>query len=253
MTPLRARLADGPCFGTFVKMPGGEVVELVAGAGFDFAVLDLEHSQLTYGDVRLSLSVARAAGLEVIVRIPTLDSGLANRLIEAGAAGIQLSTVQSASTSRGLRGCLRYPPSGTRSISLTQPRGRFGAMPLGDYLHQFTEDPLVIGQLESAKYDDDLDDVISPLDIAFIGTLDLSVAVGTPGDHTSPAGRTVIDSIVDAARRTGTSLGIVAAGPGDAEAAAAAGIGYIVVGSDVGVLRNAAVDLVQTLRDVVSR
>lgn len=253
MTPLRTRTADGPCFGTFVKMPGGEVIELLANSGFDFAVVDLEHSQLSYDEVRLSLHVARATGLEIIVRIPTLDTGLANRLIEAGAAGIQLSSVRSAATAHQLQQCLRYAPLGSRSISLTQPRARFGAVPLAHYLEQFSADPLVIGQLETADYDDDLGDVVSPLDIAFVGTLDLSVSVGTPGDHTSPAGRKVLDSIIDAAARNHTPLGIAAAGPAEAAAAAAAGINYVVVGSDVGILRGAATELVRQLHDAVPR
>nr|WP_179282698.1 aldolase/citrate lyase family protein [Rhodococcus sp. 15-1154-1] len=234
-------------------MPGGEVIELIANAGFDFAVVDLEHSQLSYEEVRLSLHVARATGLDIVVRIPTLDAGLANRLIEAGAAGIQLSTVRSGSTARRFEQSLRYAPVGTRSISLTQPRARFGATPLCEYLEQFSEDPLIVGQLETAEYDDDLVDIVSPLDVAFIGSLDLSVAAGTPGDHTSPDAAKVIDSIVDAARQTHTLLGIVCTGPVDAETAAAAGINYITVGTDVGLLRAATAQLVNDLRSAVAR
>ncbi|MEU1980888.1 aldolase/citrate lyase family protein [Nocardia sp. NPDC019395] len=233
-----------------MKIPGGEVVDLIALAGFDFAVLDLEHSQLTYAEARHALTAARANDLPMTVRIPTLDTGLVNRLIEAGAAGIQLSTVRSAPTASGLRRALRYGPGGSRSISLSQPAARYGALPLTDYLERHTRLPLAIGQLETADFDDSVADIVAALDVAFIGTLDLSVSAGTPGDQSSAPVRTVIDTVVAAAREAGTTLGIFAANPEETLHAIESGFDYIVIGSDVAMLRGAASQLALRAREM---
>src|SRR4051794_6717238 len=100
---LRDRLAAGETLvGTFAKLAGADPAEVLAGAGFDFAIVDREHSQLSDEDARASVRAMRAAGLPALVRVPALDRGEVNRLLEAGAAGIQLSTVRSAAQTRGL-------------------------------------------------------------------------------------------------------------------------------------------------------
>ena len=250
---LRSRLEHTPQLGTFVKIAGGDVIDLIALAGFDFAVLDLEHSQLTYTEARHSLAVARANGLDMTVRIPTLDTGLANRLLEAGAAGIQMSTVRSADTARRLAQALRYGPVGSRSISLSQPAARYGATPLTEYLDSHTHRPLIVGQLETVDFDNPIEDIVRPLDVAFIGTLDLSVAAGTPGDHSSPVAAKTIDSITAAAQNTDTALGIFTSNAAEAERAIDSGFHYIVVSSDLALLRGATTQLGSHVRQVRSR
>lgn len=234
-----------------MKIAGGEVIDLVALAGFDFAVLDLEHSQLSYAEARHSLAVARANGLDITVRIPTLDTGLANRLLEAGAAGIQLSTVRSATSARRFVQALRYGPGGSRSISLAQSSACYGAIPLTEYLDRYTSHPLAIGQLETASFEDPINDIVGPLDIAFIGTLDLSVSVGTPGRHDTPEAVRITDSIVAAGKKTGTALGIFAADESEVDRAISAGFHYIVVSSDIALMRSAATNLMSRVRQKV--
>src|SRR5256885_2224459 len=93
---LRERLTNGASLiGTFVKVPSLEVVEISAAVGFDLVVIDLEHSQLDERQGRLLIQHGAAMGFPVIARIPDIDPPLINRLLEAGAAGIQLSDVES--------------------------------------------------------------------------------------------------------------------------------------------------------------
>src|SRR5581483_10685818 len=103
--------------GLFLKLPALESVDLVAASPLDFAVVDLEHSQLSEPDALRLVRHAHALGLRALVRIPTVDRGLVNRLLEAGAAGLQLSTVRTAAQVPMLRNAMRYAPEGLRSIS----------------------------------------------------------------------------------------------------------------------------------------
>jgi len=160
------------------------------------------------------------------VRIPEVDRGLANRLLEAGAAGIQLSSVRRVSEVRALREAALYAPDGRRSISLAHPAARYGATPLRDYLAG-VERPLLVAQLETRETDDPLDDICAAgADVVFLGLTDLLVDCGL--DET--AARERADAIASAAQRAGVMLG----GFGNEER-----FRYAVVSSDVALLREA--------------
>jgi 4-hydroxy-2-oxoheptanedioate aldolase len=191
--------------GIFVKLPSTEVMDLVAGAQFQFAVVDLEHSQLSEADALMLVRHGRALGLPTLVRLPEVDRGVVNRLLEAGAAGIQLSTVRSAAQVRELRELTRYAPDGSRSISLAHSQAGYGAVALADYLKtQVDEPPMVVVQIETAETDDPLVDILaaSP-DVVFIGTTDLAVDLGLDGDRQSAR----IEEIAAAAASAGIPLG----------------------------------------------
>src|SRR4051794_22254149 len=116
--------------GVFVKMASVEVLDLLSSSRFDFAIADFEHSGLTEGDVLRLVRHGHTSGFPVVVRIPTLDRGLINRLLEQGAAGIQLSTVRTVGEARELVATTRYHPAGTRSVSLGHVAAGYGAQDL---------------------------------------------------------------------------------------------------------------------------
>ena len=199
---LRARLRDGRLVGTFVKLAALESIEICASE-LDFAVIDLEHSQLAEGDVLRLVRHADALGFAAVVRIPEVDRGLVNRLLEAGAAGIQLSSVRRRAEVDALVSAMLYAPDGARSLSLAQPRAGFGSAPLRDYLAR-QERPLVVVQLETATTDDSPEEILANgVDVAFIGTTDLTVDLQL--DEERVAAR--VEELVTAAERTGVFLG----------------------------------------------
>jgi 2-keto-3-deoxy-L-rhamnonate aldolase RhmA len=85
--------------------------------------------------------------------------------------------------------------------------------------------------------------------VAFIGSLDLSIAAGAPGDEDAPAVRALVDRVAAAAQRTGRHLGVFAGSVGAAQRAAEAGYRYIAVSSDLAMLRASARDLLAELRE----
>jgi 4-hydroxy-2-oxoheptanedioate aldolase len=253
MTPahsLRERLRTGETLlGTFVKLGGADAAEVVAGAGFDFAIVDREHSQLSDGEARAAVRAIRAIGTPVLVRVPVLDRGEINRLLEAGAAGIQLSTVRSAAQSAGLAMATRYPPAGARSISLAHAQAGYGASGLADYLtaSDRSHAPLAVIQLETATTDDPLAEIVAAADVAFIGTTDLLVDVGLDAEAARERAKAIAAAATDAGRPWG---GFAA----DAEAAArmvAEGARYVVVSSDLALLRSACVTAATAAREAV--
>jgi 2-keto-3-deoxy-L-rhamnonate aldolase RhmA len=245
---LRTLLDERAAIGTFLKLPRPEVVAILALSGYDFAICDLEHSQITAGEWRDVLQAGRAEGLPVVVRVPDLDRGLINRVLEAGAAGVQLPRTATAADSDTLASFMRYPPTGTRSMSQAQPAARYGAEPLVDYIERANSEALAVGQFETADLADNLDAAVAPLDVAFIGSLDLSIAAGHPGRPGAPEVTALIDRVAAAARRTGRHLGVFAGTAEAARTALAAGYRYVAVSADLSMLRRGASDLIAELR-----
>jgi 4-hydroxy-2-oxoheptanedioate aldolase len=248
---LRERLRKGaPLVGTFLKLPAIETVDIAATAGFDLVVVDGEHAQLDEGQIRALVRHAAALGLPAVVRIPALDGGAIGRILEAGAAGIQLSALRARHERDGLVATTRYAPAGTRSVSLAHPAADYGAEPLAAYLERQQPGPLLIGQIETATTADPLTDLVAGLDVAFIGSTDLSVDLGRPGQLGDERVRARVEEITAAADAAGVALG---AWVGSVEALAGLLGGrsaprYVLVGSDVQLLRAGAAGLLAATR-----
>ena len=221
-----------PRRGLFVKLPSTEVVDVVRDAGFDFLVVDLEHSQLSEADARALVRHATAIGLPALVRVPEVDRGLVNRLLEAGAAGIQLSTVRCARQVRELRAATRYAPDGCRSVSLAHPQAGYGATGLAPYLErEASRPPLVVAQIETAETDDPLEEIFAERpDVVFLGMTDLSVDLGLDAARL----RARVAEVAGSAERSQIPLG--AFGLDDPR------VVYDLVSSDLALLRAAVAD-----------
>lgn len=244
----RALGAGDTVVGTFVKLPALESIDAVYLAGFDFAVVDMEHAQLDESAASRLVRHARARGLNVVVRLAELDVGLTNRLLEVGAAGIQLSTVRDVGKARAFRDACSYPPVGRRSLSLAHPEARYGATEINAYLRvQATSPPLIVGQIETAELESPTEEIARLLDIVFIGTTDLAVDLGAPGQVDDPTVSSRIDEIAHAARAVGSTLGGFAASPGAAWQLHAVGARYIVVASDIQLLASSLTSAASTL------
>jgi 4-hydroxy-2-oxoheptanedioate aldolase len=217
-----------PARGLFVKLPSTEVIDLVAASGFDFAVVDLEHSQLAEVDAFRLLRHARALEFPGLVRIATAERGLVNRLLEAGAAGIHLSTVHRASEVTELRKMCRYAPDGTRSVSLTHPGGAYGGRDLGDYLGAQGQGPIIVAQIETEETEDPLEQIVAAgPDVLFLGVTDLTVDC-----ELDPARvQARVDEVAEVAAAEGIPLGAFALDDPR--------VTYAAVSTDLTLLRNA--------------
>ena len=121
---LHGLLGERACFGMFLKLPRPEVVDLLAIAGFDFVICDMEHAQISEAEARAVIIACAAAGLPVTVRLPEPVQGQVNRLLEAGAVGIQMPRLRTSAETRSLRSMMHFPPRGpARSGTPTPGRG----------------------------------------------------------------------------------------------------------------------------------
>ncbi|HET7441732.1 MAG TPA: aldolase/citrate lyase family protein [Terriglobales bacterium] len=246
---LRDKLASENAFGTFIKLGRREVVEIIAAAGFDFAICDLEHSQVSEQEAAQVILAGTACGLPIIVRVASFDAGAINRFLETGAAGIQLPQVQTREQVKAFQNAMKYPPEGSRSISMAQPAAGYGAEPLREYIRRANNEVLLVGQLETREVELPLENLVQGLDVIFIGMLDLTLEMGVPGRFDDPQMVQRLREIERAAKAARAHLGIYADSPARAKQAAAAGYRYIALSSDLGALAGGARSWIKQLRE----
>jgi 2-keto-3-deoxy-L-rhamnonate aldolase RhmA len=174
--------------------------------------------------------------------------GAVNRLLEAGAVGIQMPRLRSRKHSVALYSMTHFPPAGTRSVGTANLSASYGLMPLSEYLADSDRRTLVIGQFETRQLDDPVNLVMQQLDVAFVGPVDLSVDFGLPGQLDHPTVGAYVRELESAAVQTDTILGTFV---GTAEQAAqfvAKGYRFLAVSGDVTLLKNGAQALAAALR-----
>jgi 4-hydroxy-2-oxoheptanedioate aldolase len=220
-----------PKTGIFLKLPSTQVVDLLVLAGYDFVIVDLEHSQLGEPEALGLVRHADVCGLAAIVRIPRLDVGLVNRLLEAGAAGIQLSMVMEAQQVADLQQAMRYAPAGGRSIGNANRPAAYGAIPLKQYIAQQAEHPpLAVIQIETPETRDSLADIVAAgADVLFVGRGDLSVAFEFDQQLVDQRDQ----EVRDAARAAGIQVGGVGIAPDTGH--------YNAIGADIALLYHALI------------
>ena len=229
---LRAAIARGPVYGTFLKLPRAEIVEMLAIAGYDFLICDMEHAQITEVEARHVLQAARAAGIAAIVRLPDPEQGIVNRLLEAGAAGIQIPRHRAAEDARRVRGLMRHPPEGVRSVGNAYTLAGYGTVAAADYLPVANASTMLVGQLETREIE-------APIERGDRGSRrGLHRADGPvrrlrrPRAVRRSAGGRARPSDRGGARASGIPLGGVAGSAEQAQALIAAGYRYLALASD---------------------
>lgn len=240
-TGFRKRFTDGAhLLGTFVKTPAPHPVEVLAGAGLDFVVLDEEHAPWDRGSLDVALLAARATGIAGIVRVAEATASRILSVLDDGATGVLVPHVSSAAKAAEIAGAMRYR-TGRRGFSNTTRVGGFGALGLWDHVDRADAEVTLIAMIEDPEALGEIDAILATpgLDGVFIGRGDLTVALGVP-DMGAPQIVAACETIIAAARRAGKPVAVMVANAPEAQAFAAMGASTFIVASDQGFMRQAA-------------
>ena len=247
-TPFRSRLRDGePLLGSIVTLPVPAVAEVVAGAGFDWLWIDMEHGPL---DLLAVEGVLRARGMAAgVVRAPANDPVWIKRILDTGCDGIILPHVNHAADARAAVDAAYYPPRGHRSFGVARAHG-YGTR-LQEFLAGDAPPPAVIVQIESAAAVAAIDEILAVdgVDAALIGPFDLSGSLGRLGDVAHPEVAAAIEAVAAAGRARGVPVGIFAASAELARAYLGRGFSPVAVGVDAMLLSAAAGALRQAVTE----
>jgi 4-hydroxy-2-oxoheptanedioate aldolase len=201
--------------GFFSTLGSASLLEVIAGWGFDWVVIDLEHGQSELGAVLEQLRVLEALGVEPVVRPPWNEPVIVKRLLDLGARTLLFPSVGSADEAAQAVAATRYPPAGVRGVSGNSRAAGYGRVP--GYLQGAAEQLCVIVQVETAAGLEALDAIATTpgVDGVFIGPSDLSAALDHLGDAQHPEVQQAVDAAFARLRQLGVPAGYLTVNTGE--------------------------------------
>ena len=250
---LAAAARSGPIpLGTWVMSASAIVAEAMGCAGFDWLVVDAEHSPLDSMDVAAMLAAIGTTGASPVVRIPANDPVLVKRAMDAGAQTLMFPMIQTAADAERAVVSTRYPPLGIRGAAAMHRASRFGCVP--DYLKRAGEQTCVVVQIESVAAIRNLESIVAVdgVDCIFVGPGDLSASMGLPGELGHPDVHEQLQRAAQISARAGKPCGIVMGQPDAVNQCMEYGYTYVAIASDLGMLMARAAEMLGKLRPLAA-
>lgn len=194
--------------GGWVMIGHPSVVEIMAGAGFDFLGVDMEHTSIDVRQFHELALAAKGTGCDLLARLPSCDADLAKKVLDLGAAGVIVPSVNTPELARQAVAMAKYPPEGIRGAALCRAAD-FGR-DFAAYFARHNDDVLVVVMLEHVDAVGGARDILATpgIDAALIGPYDLSASMGLPGKLDDPEVRAAQQTILDACVERGVPAGI---------------------------------------------
>ena len=237
----RAIKAGRQQIGLWSSLPSHVTVEVVAGAGFDWLLLDTEHAANELPMVYSQLQAAASGGTaHPVVRLPWNDAVMIKRFLDAGAQTLLLPMVETAEEARRAVAATRYPPQGIRGFAGAARASRFGRVK--DYHARAHEELCLLVQVETKLGLQNLEAIacVEGIDGVFIGPGDLSAALGYLGQQKHPDVVAAIEKAIRLIRELGTAPGILTSDETLARRYIDAGSLFTAVGADISILARGA-------------
>lgn len=232
---LRQALRDGPCvLATFVLLPRVEIVEMMAAAGFDAVVLDLEHGPIEIADVAPLAAAAQGAGMFAVARVAGDSASEIGRVLDGGVDGVLVPHASSREEAERVVRAGRLPPRGERSINPFVRGHRYGVAGAVD-LAATDARVALLAMLEGADALTQLSDIcaVEDLDALFVGPVDLSASLGFAGQAEHPEVVAAVADVIARTRKAGRVPGVFAPTPQAAARWIDMGAGLVAVSTDV--------------------
>jgi len=255
-TQLKARLRAGtPTIGSWMTFAHPGIAEVMTAAGFEWLVIDLEHSVMELSDVAGLIRAIEPSGAAPLVRLTSNNPEQAKRVMDAGAHGVLVPMIASAADARAAVNAVHYPPLGTRGVGLSRAQGYGEAF--AEYVSTLPERAVVVAQIEHIDAVRALPQIIAVpgIDATIIGPYDLSASVGVPGDFDDPAVSSALSEYERASRAGGVPMGyhVVEPDPALVEARLARGYTFLAFGVDFLFLSRSSRGAMDRLRAALPR
>ena len=197
--------------GSWITLGNTSVAEIMANAGYDWLVVDLEHTTISVEQAGELIRTIELSGISSLVRLTNNDENQIKRMLDAGARGIVVPMVKSASDAKYAVAATRYPPLGNRGVGLA--RAQCYGSSFKEYFSwqaDTNDGPIVVVQIEHIDAVNNLKDILSVkgVDAFIIGPYDLSCSMGIPGEFDNPQFTDVMKNIIETGDKLGAVSGI---------------------------------------------
>lgn len=246
----RALLNGEQLIGLWMSLGDDNVTELCAHAGFDWVLIDGEHGPNDLRSILSQLRAVQSSDTPAVVRLPSDDRVVIKQHLDIGCQSLLIPMVESAEQAREIVRSCRYAPAGARGIGAAFARAsRYGSIP--DYLHRAADEICILVQVETRAGIAALEAILAVegIDGVFVGPSDLAADMGKPGRPGEADVQAAVVGALKAIRAAGRASGILTSDKALAAQYRSLDVGFLAVGSDVGVLSAG----LRTLRERFSR
>lgn len=196
--------------GPFIRIPRPEIVEILAIAGFDFAVVDLEHGSIMPNEVYPMILAAERHGMRLIARVPGLQENYIKWLLDLGIGGLQIPHIKTADDAKKAIEFSKFHPTGSRGLCRFVRAAEFSNINKEQYIAETNQKNIIILQIEGKEGVDNIEEIakVPGIDILFIGPYDLSQSLGVTGQiwHKEVINR--IEHVLDVCNKKKLATGV---------------------------------------------
>jgi 2-dehydro-3-deoxyglucarate aldolase/4-hydroxy-2-oxoheptanedioate aldolase len=250
---LRRRVLRGDAtIGLWLGLGSIVASEIVARAGYDWVVADLEHGMAGETELLGQLAAVQATPTAALVRVVSAERMRVARVLDLGADGVVIPRLETVEEMRETLGWMRFPPAGTRGVAAGTRGPGYGTVPHAG-LGALNERITGVFQVESGAAVEAAEALaaIDGVDVLFIGPADLSHDLGIPGAFTNPRFTAALDRVAAAAAAHGKAAGILLGDAAEVPAYLARGYRFLGIGSDYGqIIKGARSQLAEARRAI---
>ncbi len=230
-----------PAFGCWVNIFDPAVGELVGASGYQYALIDMEHSPVTLDSALPMIRAVQLGGAKAIVRVPDKQTAWIGRLMDMGADGVMVPMVNNAEEAEVLAQATIYAPEGTRGMAAGIVRATQYGVNTEEYLQSYRKNFLLVVQIETREAMEQAEHIaaVHGVDCVFIGPYDLSGSLGHRGEPEHKDTRAAIRQISKSVKKAGKPLSTLNFTNRNAKQLIADGFDLVFSGTDVGMLRLA--------------
>jgi 2-dehydro-3-deoxyglucarate aldolase len=208
MSSLKSKLRSGKAiYGSWLTLAHPGISEIMASAGFDFLVVDMEHSAIDLSQAQMLVQSIQAQGVAALIRVGDQDPNRIKRAMDTGVDGVIVPMIKNRAEAEAAVAAVHYPPHGTRGVGLARAQ-KYG-FGFEGYKRWLWKEGVVIGIIEHHEAIENLEDIlgVDGLDGTMIGPYDLSGSLGFPGEFDRPVVRKLIDRYESVCRRMKKPMG----------------------------------------------
>ncbi len=230
-----------PAFGCWINLFEPAIGELVGASGYQYALIDMEHSPATLDSALPMIRAVQLGGAKAIVRAPDKQTAWIGRLMDMGADGIMVPMVNTAAEAEALAQAAVYAPEGSRGMAAGIVRATQYGVNTAEYLQNYRDNFLLVVQIETREAVEQVEQIaaVPGVDCVFIGPYDLAGSLGHTGEPEHKDIRAAIRQISKSVKKAGKPLSTLNFTGRNARQLIADGFDLVFSGTDMGMLRLA--------------
>lgn len=237
-------------YGILVALPSPIIIEMTAYAGFDFAIIDLEHGAISVESLENMIRATEATGLCPFVRVRDSQQESILLALDRGAQGIVVPHLKSPEQALMVSRASRFHPMGSRGMASAGRSAGFGALSPEEFFNTANQETILMLMIEDKEGVEQIDEILSVegIDMIMAGAGDLAQAYGYPGQPSHPKIREIISKVFATAQKAGIPFCAIVKDITGANIWKEKGVNCFLVGDDQRIIFNAFATLLASIK-----